>query len=480
MVQDILCKIAVVLRESPHVFQGTAISQFRSMIFLWITAVLGASSAVAVEVSTPSQLYALPLDTRVVVCRNLAATSIARLGQLGHLESVALVFCEIDSASMQALAAAPIKELRIEYCKNAQSGKLSLDHFKSLVSISICQLEIDGELFVRLARLPALREFELSNVNGARMVMDRDLEVLGLSQTLTCVRLLTGIGINLTDRGISALCAGTRLEVLYVDGLPHLSTQCFRAVSRCREMRVLGLGNDQLLDDLPAQIPLTLQDESDLLLVTQLPKLEECNLDCRVGAGNAAFIGLLVQRRTIKRLSVRGCPDFDNDGCRWLATIAVEEIDCRDCHKVDDDGVGALVSIPTLRCLRCGSTSLPGTIKGIFSQMKVSPLLEELALDGFDQSPEGSISVIITNAPLLRTLRLAKSVKLDARSLERICESEIQVLDLRGCQWVDAKALQRLCAMKHLVRIVLRGCNSLNKADVENARAALPGCEIIG
>lgn len=429
-------------------------------------------------------LEQLPDDLTQVSASNLTKTGVAKLRKFSKLKDVSLVFCQLDKEATSALAHLPLHRLEIFSCKLPNGGQLTsdqlcIDEFSELRALKFSQVKIDGRsFFFSCAKLKSLEEIEIETLGvGARSLDDGDIRALAQTPALSRVRIHDGGGLG--SDSVTALCAKP-LTVLHIDWFQNLSKRVLATVGACKTLVSIDFGYRMLLDDTTSPLRETVEDPSLLRFIAELPALEECTLDCRNGAGSPAFVGLLAQNKKMKKFSVFGCADFDNEGCRWLAKVDLESLDCSECSKVGEDGLRAIVGIEALKTLCCGGERFKCEVSSQFLSEAKAKKLEHLTIINLKLTDLAPLEKFISSSTYLQSLRIPGSAWIGREALAAIAQSSIEILDLRRNEWVDSRVLTALQSMKKLRRLFVTGCSAVSKEDVAAFRRALPNCVIVG
>ncbi len=462
-----------------HVRSGAGAALLFSLLSLLPSCLLGAVLTAVGDAS----LDQLPNDMAQVSASKLTKTGIAKLQDFPKLQEVNLSWCEVDKEAMSHLAKLPLRRLELFNCTSPTgerlgSDQLCIDEFSNLRVLIFFQVKVDGRrFFFSCAKLKFLEEIEFETHGvGARSLDDGDVRALAQAPALSKVRIHDGGGLGVDS--LTALC-GKPLTTLHIGHFQSLSRGTLSALGACRSLVSIDFGYRMLLDNAAMPLRQTVEDPSLLRLIAELPALQECNLDCRNGAGSSTFVALLAQNKRVKRVSVCGCGEFDNEGCRWLAKLDLESLDCSECPKVGEDGLRALVSIETLQTLCCGGERFTCEVSSQFLSDAKAKKFEQLTILNLKLTDFAPLEKFIASSAHMQALRIPGSGWIGREALAAISRSSIEILDLRRSEWVDSRVLNTLQSMKMLRRLLVSGCNAVSREDVAAFRKALPDCVIV-
>lgn len=442
-----------------------------------------------------------------IVGRGLLAFSISH-----RLHTLSLANCRrlTDEAIINISHLNSLEALSLDGCRcvtdRALAGLSGLFRLKKL-DLSQCDLITDSGL----EALENLEEIEELSLGWCRLISDNGVDTLTRQAgRSTVLRILSLARCSITDTGAEYLSRLRGLEELDLNGCSEVGSSALgKALAQMNNLKSLDVsycpgilrtswqGNIQSLKRL--DLCYSVVRDSHLAKLTELPSLEELNLDsCLVGDWSIAHLadntivpnlvsldladtelsdlGMvhLAKFKKLKRLSLFYC-NISNGGLRNLAKLTSLEVLNLDSREIGDDGLWHLRGLTNLKSLDIFSGRI--TDSGCSHVARIKSL-ESLELCGGGVGDMGC--AFLATLENLTSLNLSQNERITNRGAAALAAlSNLKTLNLSNTR-VTSSALVHFSDLVKLQSIALYGCRGIEDSrGLDQLQNGLPGLKCV-
>ncbi|XP_064199506.1 F-box and leucine-rich repeat protein 13 isoform X1 [Anguilla rostrata] len=397
-----------------------------------------------------------------------------------------LSYTAVTNSSFRALSRCclNLQYLSLAYCRSFTDKGLQYlatgkgCHRIIYLDLSGCtQISVEGFRFIAMG-CSLLQRVEFNDI--PTLTDSCVLAMVSKCRSLNAVSLLDAP--HLTDGVLKAVAEGCKLSRIRVEGNSHMTDASWKAFCRnspglkhisaaaCRGLTDNGMRSIGGLKNL------TSLNIADCVRVTDLglrclaegpsgPRIQELNLSNCTRITDVSLMRIAQRCTSLSHLSLCYCDQLTDSGMEWLGSVSsLTSLDLTGTS-IQDQGLTALGSNPSLRKLNV-SECLWITDIGIEKFCKQLRGLEHMDVSHCLSLSDQSVKALSYHCRTIRSLRLAGCPKMTDVSVQCLMGTgqHLRELDVSGCVHLSdraAKLLQRGC--RQLSSVTMLYCRGVSK-----------------
>jgi len=258
-----------------------------------------------------------------------------------------------------------------------------------------------------------------------------------------------------------------RLQELNLSGTLTTDAVVAAVVAGCQELRVLDLGECELLQNIST--------------VSEIRELRELRLPRCINAVTSEFVGSLQSSTRLEVLDLSFCPNLDSQGLQELATAcrSLRWLSLTACARVTDEGVFAVTSHNAGIEHLALALNVELTDQSTSKAIRCLKRLRHLDISGCPQLSRQTPLALSKHCEYIEDISLASNSQLSDEELKPILLRcvRLRTLDLSACASISAELIiEGLTLLPELHKLVLTSVPSISDELVAYLRRRYPGC----